>query len=259
MVTTKRQALLGTAAVLGIAALSFSVRPAHAQEDPPPAPPAGQAPAPGQGPGGRRGQGRQGGMMQNPVAGAFAATKPTPDQQAKYDALNKQMMADMRGMRGAGSDPAEMRTKMMAMQTKYMTDVKALLTDDQKKTFDAEMAKAPMPGGMGGGIMQQLDSLALTPDEKTKIEPLIADTQKQLMGLAPADRRAKTPELMNDLKAKIRPLLTADQQTKLDGITLRAPRGGARPGGGGGGRRNGGNGGPGGGGQTPPPPPAPTI
>ena len=190
-------------------------------------------------------------MMQNPAMAAFAATKPTPDQQTKFEALNKQMMADMRGMRGAGSDPAEMRSKMQAMQTKYMTDVKALLTDDQKKTFDAEMAKSPMMGG--GGVMQQLDALALTPDQKTKIEPLVAETQKQLMALPQADRRTKTPELMNDLKAKIRPLLTADQQTKLDGMTLRAARGGGRQGGGGGGRRN--NGGPGGGGQTPPPPP----
>ena len=43
-----------------------------------------------------------------------------------------------------------MRTKMMAMRTDENTQIKALLTDDQKPKYDAYLASMPQ-GGRGGG------------------------------------------------------------------------------------------------------------
>ena len=245
MISSKyRAAWLGAVVVLGLTASTVSIRSAHAQEASPAGAEAGQTPA--QKP-------RQ--QQPSPVVRAFAAAKPTPEQDEKFKAMTKQMTADLRAMRGKNStvEASERPAKVRAMQTKYQEDSRALLTtDEQKKAFDDEMAKAPRPGGRAGqnnGIMTQLDSLELTADQKTKVEPLIADTQKQIMALEPAERRTKTPEMLADLKAKMRPLLTADQQTKLDALTLRMQRG---RGGAGGGNRN-----RQGGGQNTPPPATP--
>ena len=63
------------------------------------------------------------------------------------------------------------------------------------------------------------NKLALTDDEKAKIKPIIeaqvAQTQKEME----AQRAARQKE-MDDTKAKIKPLLTPDQQKQLDAIPL---------------------------------------
>ena len=44
-----------------------------------------------------------------------------------------------------------MRTKMTAMRADENTQIKALLTDDQKPKFDAYLASLPQGRGPGGG------------------------------------------------------------------------------------------------------------
>jgi protein CpxP len=83
------------------------------------------------------------------VAALDKAVTLTDDQKTKvkgiYDADMKKM-ADLR----AAQDP-DMRTKMMAMRTDENTQIKALLTDDQKPKFDAYLASMPQGRGPGGG------------------------------------------------------------------------------------------------------------
>jgi hypothetical protein len=85
------------------------------------------------------------------VAALDKAVTLTDDQKTKiaaiYDADAKKM-ADLR----ASQDP-DMRNKMMAMRTDENTQIKALLTDDQKPKFDAYLASMPQGrrGGGGGG------------------------------------------------------------------------------------------------------------
>ena len=234
MISFKRATWFASAALLVLTASTFSVRAARAQEAPPAAPPADAAPA-------RNRQPRNNQAQPSPVLAAFAAAKPTPEQDEKFKALTAQMTTDLRAMRGKNStvEASERPAKVRAMQTKYQDDARALLTsDEQRKSFDAEIAKGAR-GGQNAGIMAQLDGLELSADQKTKVEPLIAEAQKQMMAIPPAERRTKNPEMLADLKAKMRPLLTPEQQTKLDAMTLRAPRagrgaaGGKRPGGGG--------------------------
>ena len=50
----------------------------------------------------------------------------------------------------AAQDP-DMRTKMTAMRADENTQIKALLTDDQKPKYDAYIASLPQRGGRGGG------------------------------------------------------------------------------------------------------------
>jgi len=96
----------------------------------------------------------QGGRMQMTpdmqVANLDKAVTLTDDQKTKALAIytaDAKKMADLR----AAQDP-DMRNKMMAMRTDENTQIKALLTDDQKPKFDAYLASMPQGrGGRGGG------------------------------------------------------------------------------------------------------------
>jgi Spy/CpxP family protein refolding chaperone len=238
-----RNLVLGAVALLSVSTLAAG-NVAYAQDG---------GGAPGQGGGQGRGQGRgQGGGQRmgggRAVIEAFNAVTPTADQKTKFEALQTKMRADMQAARPAdGGQPGpEFREKMTAINTKFTADVKALLTPEQAKKFDEEMAKSR--GNQGGmNLMTMLDNeLKLTPEQKTKIEPIAKTTQEDLMKLfqdqttEPAARREKATSLMNDFKGKVRPLLTPEQQGKLD--AMRMPMGGGRGGNrGGAGQGRGGN------------------
>jgi periplasmic protein CpxP/Spy len=98
-------------------------------------------------------QGGGGGRMQmtsdQRVAAVDKAVTLTDDQKIKIKAIyeaDAKKMADLR----AAQDP-DMRTKMTAMRADENTQIKALLTDDQKPKFDAYLAAQPQRGGGGGG------------------------------------------------------------------------------------------------------------
>ena len=85
-------------------------------------------------------------------------------------------------------------------------------------------------GRMGGppSPQQHLDHLSkmlnLTDDQKAKIKPILEDTTTQSQSLmkdtslSPQDRHAKMRDLHEKSMAQIRPLLTSDQQAKLDSM-----------------------------------------
>ena len=96
-------------------------------------------------------QGGGGGMRMTSdqrVANLDKAVTLTDDQKVKvkaiYDADQKKMQDLM-----AAQDP-DMRTKMMAMRQDEHTQIRTLLTDDQKTKFDA-MPQGRGAGGGGGG------------------------------------------------------------------------------------------------------------
>lgn len=204
----RRTVIAAFSAVLSLSAVVALVPTvAHAQDQAPAAAGRGR----GQGRGGQMG----GGMA---VSNAFKAVKPTADQSAKFDALEKKMQDDVKAAQGA---------ERMTIANKFRTDVEALLTDDQKKQFKEEVAV--------GTVMGRLRPLELTPEEVEKIKPAIKDIALQMDAvntdttMKRADKRTKMEGITTDLKAKIKPLLTADQQTKLDGLNF---AGGGRRGGG---------------------------
>lgn len=216
------------AVALTIVGFGVLVSTARAQEAPAGAPGAAPAPAPGQGRQGRGGMGR-GGM--NPMAfqRAFQAVSPTTDQSDKFKTLSDKMRTDLQATRNLQGP--ERRTKMQEMVTQYQKDVEAILTPDQLTKFRDELKKG-MAGGPGQGpgadLMGQLDSLSLTADQKTKVEPIVKDTEDQLtklrgdQSLDQQARGQKQTQILDDMRAKVRPLLTPDQQTKLDEMRFRA-------------------------------------
>jgi hypothetical protein len=155
------------------------------------------------------------------VAEAFKSVSPTADEQTKFDALTT-YQTDLAAAR-AETDRTAARTKQAAVAAKYRADTEALLTPDQLPKFKQALIVPP--------IVRNLDQrLMLTADEKTKLEPILNDYAGKEEGLKGAERQS----LVKDTTAKIRAILTPDQQTTFD--TLRNPVGGAA----GGGRRRGG-------------------
>ena len=99
------------------------------------------------------GGGQRGGMMSPEAQQAQldAMTKAvglTDDQVTKVKAINADTMKKMADLRASGGDPQEMRPKMMEIRTAQQTQIKALLTADQKPKYDAFLAsQRPMGGG----------------------------------------------------------------------------------------------------------------
>jgi Spy/CpxP family protein refolding chaperone len=66
--------------------------------------------------------------------------------------------------------------------------------------------------------MQHLTkSLNLTADQQAKIQPLLDQAKPQIIAIH-KDAMQKTQAIMDKTMAQIRPMLTADQQTKFDAL-----------------------------------------
>jgi periplasmic protein CpxP/Spy len=71
-----------------------------------------------------------------------------------------------------------------------------------------------------------IEQLNLTPDQKAKVQPVL-DEAKPKMEQIRRDAMQQSKAVMDDAFAKIKPLLTADQQTKLEELKNN-PRGGRK-------------------------------
>jgi hypothetical protein len=60
----------------------------------------------------------------------------TPAQQAKADSIQTKYREQMQALRSSGGDQTEMRAKGRELNEKQRDELKAILTDDQKKIFD---------------------------------------------------------------------------------------------------------------------------
>ncbi|MHB1863213.1 MAG: hypothetical protein ACYCVL_09615 [Gemmatimonadaceae bacterium] len=101
--------------------------------------------------GGGRGRGP---MIDRWIAQPTAITL-TADQQKKFDSLKTAMTGEQQKARDdAGDDRQAMMGKFMEINKKYQEAVRAILTPDQQKTFDenvAAMGRGRRGGGGGGG------------------------------------------------------------------------------------------------------------
>jgi len=79
-------------------------------------------------------QGR--GNRPNMAAMLFKDITLTPAQQAKADSISSRYREQLQTLRAGGGDQQEMRAKSRELQEKQRDELKALLTDDQRKTFD---------------------------------------------------------------------------------------------------------------------------
>jgi Spy/CpxP family protein refolding chaperone len=71
--------------------------------------------------------------------------------------------------------------------------------------------------GHAFGLNGITDKLSLTPDQQAKVQPIL-DAAKPQMAAIHQEAMQKMHTVMNSTLSQIRPLLSADQQTKLDAI-----------------------------------------
>ena len=81
----------------------------------------------------------------------------------------------------------------------------------------------PGPGGAGHwhghafGLKGITEKLNLTADQQTKVQPILDQAKPQIVAIH-QEAMQKMRTVMDSTLSQIRPLLTADQQTKLDAI-----------------------------------------
>ncbi len=110
------------------------------------------ATAQGGGYGGGGGRGRM--SIIDRVLSQPTAITLTADQQKKVDSLKAAQSQDQQKLRDEmqnGGDRQQIFGQMQQMNKKYEDAVRALLTPDQQKTFDANVAAMPQRGGRRGG------------------------------------------------------------------------------------------------------------
>ena len=94
-------------------------------------------------------------------------------------------------------------------------------------SFSFALLAAPQ-GAPRSQIQNMVDKLNVTADQKTKLDPILDADAKQVRALrgdstlSDEDRQKKTAAIRADTDAKIKPILTAEQWTKLE--QLRAER-----------------------------------
>ena len=84
-------------------------------------------------------------------------------------------------------------------------------------------------GGFRHGVLETMtDRLYLTPDQKTKVQPIIDQTNPQIQAIR-RDAEQKIKALVDNAVTQIRPILTPEQQKILD-ESQHQHRGGRRAG-----------------------------
>jgi len=85
------------------------------------------------------------------------------------------------------------------------------------------MAQAQAGSGVGCahghafGLHELTDSLNLTPEQQTKVQPILDQTKPQIAAIH-QEAMQKMKTVIEGAVSQIRPILTADQQKKLDGV-----------------------------------------
>ena len=184
-----------------------------------------QPPAQG---GNGQGQGRrQGGRRQSPMVAALATLNLTADQQARVKTVTDKNQADSRALRQDQSlSPQQRREKSRELNRKMTDDINAILTPEQQTKLKQEM-RTRQAGGALNGMLRQLN---LTAEQRAKIDPIVKDATEALakaredQSLDARARREKTQAVTRETVAKIRALLTTEQQTKLDELVQQQGR-----------------------------------
>ena len=72
-------------------------------------------------------------------------------------------------------------------------------------------------GEKGNRFEHLSEKLNLTPEQKAKVQPIIEQAKPQIMAIR-QEARQKTQAVMDNTMSQIRPMLTAQQQEKLDAM-----------------------------------------
>jgi Spy/CpxP family protein refolding chaperone len=81
--------------------------------------------------------------------------------------------------------------------------------------FSVVQAQNPRGGGRGHRLEELTEGLNLTPDQQAKVQPLINQAKPQIAEIH-REAMQKMKSVITSTASQIRPLLTPEQQKKLD-------------------------------------------
>ena len=81
--------------------------------------------------------------------------------------------------------------------------------------FAVVQAQSPRGGGRGRGVERLTAGLNLTPDQQAKVQPIINQAKPQIAEIR-REAMQKMKAVVASTASQIRPLLTPEQQKKLD-------------------------------------------
>lgn len=135
-------------------------------------------------------------------------------QDAKDDAKTKDIREQISKL---GGNPGDLAKQLR-------DQVKAVLTAEQGAKFEQLMVANTGPARpIDQLVTANAEALALTADQKTKIEALVKDYDAAIKALKRDERATKGRELSLKLNTDVRAVLTADQLAKLDKLAAERP------------------------------------
>jgi len=153
----------------------------------------------------QRGGGRQAGISGVPIPVIDLLVTLKPEQKTKVTAIHAKLKEDTKAATGD-------RQKLGELRTQANTDVKAVLTPEQAKTLDDAMPMLNMLNQSRVAPYGVMPEVKLTKDQMDKIQTIAGEEAAKVKGVARADRRAKTQEVIADFKTRVDPILTAEQK-----------------------------------------------
>jgi len=113
-----------------------------------------------------------------------------------------------------------MKRKVMALTAACALSLGTLATINAQDSTDSETGEH-RHGEMGRRWRNPLEKLSenlnLTADQKAKVQPIVDQAKPQIRAIH-EDAMQKTKAVLDNTMAQIRPLLTAEQQQKLDAM-----------------------------------------
>ena len=180
--------------------------------------------------GGRPGAGAGRFQIGQRLKEATANLNLSDEQSKKIDAAVADLQQKAQALIAAGPSP-ETREKITALREEGLSQIKAILTEEQFAKFQETIRQAgpggPGAGGRVGQLVQRfqdaLKDLNLTEEQKPKVQALFADARKKLADLAPTvqggqptpETREKFRAALEELRTQLTDILTPEQLEKF--------------------------------------------
>ena len=159
----------------------------------------------------------------------------TDEQKAKTTPLLAAEIKQVQQVRADASlAPREQSAKIREIRQATNQQIRPLLTLEQRQKLDAMRERGRAAGGPGRGeggqgrLQEWATELNLTDDQKTKIAPILQNEAQQIQqvradtSLSRREQFAKIREIRHDANQQVRPILTPEQQKKLDDMRQEA-------------------------------------
>lgn len=169
----------------------------------------------------RAGQGRAGAQRVSVAAIPPSVLKDplklTPQQMESITRIHNKLVEETRALRpqaGGQPDREAMRENMQKLRDlnqKATQEIQALLTDEQKAKLPEVLREMGQLRSMGVPL-EALAELKLTAEQKSRMLALGAEYQKKLQALSPQERQTARREIMQEARAKMAEILTAEQR-----------------------------------------------